>query len=63
MHNILTLKQLKFPYNYTTTEGVIETLERGIYPQGFEESAKSVFASMTTPETFNGEYAIQYIKR
>ncbi|MDD5887886.1 MAG: hypothetical protein PUC82_00095 [bacterium] len=63
MHNLLTLKSLGFPNPYATSAGIIMSLEKEEYPTGFKEKAKPILKSMLTPETFTGEYIIQYIKR
>lgn len=63
MHNLFALKELGFPSGYTTYEGIIMALEKGEYPTKFKEKARPIFESMTTPQEFNGEYAIEYIKR
>ncbi len=63
MHNLFALKELGFPTKYTTSEGVIMTLEKGEYPTEFEKFAHPIFEGMVNPESFNGEYAIQYIKK
>lgn len=63
MHNILTLQQLGFPNPQPTFKEVITTIEAGIYPKGFTQEAFLIFESMTNPENFNGEYAIQYVKK
>ena len=63
MHNLFALKELGFPSGYTTYEGIIMTLEKGEYPTKFKERARSIFESMRDPKTFNGQYAIQYVKK
>lgn len=61
MHNLLTIKKLSCPDQYESE--IIKDLRRGIYPSRFKQHAHQVFKSMTTPENFNGEYVIQYVKR
>lgn len=61
MHNLLTIKKLSCPNQYESE--IIKDLRREIYPTKFKQHAHQVFQSMTTPERFNGEYVIQYVKR
>ena len=61
MHNILSIKQLAYPTEYESE--IIRKLSEQDYPTKFKQPAKEVFASMAAPETFTGEYVIQYIKR
>lgn len=63
MHNIFTLQQLGFPNSTPTYREIVKTVESGIYPKGFEKEAYPIFESMKTPENFNGEYVIQYVKK
>lgn len=63
MHNLMSLKQLKFPSNYTFYSGIILMFEQGMFPSKFKLAAQPIFESMINPEEFTGEYAIQYIKR
>lgn len=64
MHNLLTLQQFGFPNQYTTLEGVIMTLENGVIPEDtFTEEGQAIFHSMKDPKNFNGQYAIQYVKK
>ncbi len=63
VHNLMTLQLLNFPWEESRYGWIIEMLKLGVYPEEFEESADCIFESMTKPEQFNGEYAIQYIKR
>ncbi len=59
MHNLLTLYSLT---NSETNEDVLNMIEAGIIPNIFNRRGRTTIESMTSPETFNGEYAIQYIK-
>lgn len=61
VHNLLTINKLSFTSSCYSE--ILTALRRGIYPTKYKRPAKDIFASMTTPETFTGEYAIQYIKR
>ena len=61
VHNLLTINRLHF--TSACYSEILTALRRGIYPTKFKQHAKDVFASMTNPESFTGEYAIQYIKR
>ena len=63
MHNLLTIRSLSYPQLITYDTEIIGDLQREIYPTKFKQQAKEIFKSMITPETFNGEYVIQYIKR
>lgn len=63
MHNLMTLKQLKFPSNYTFYSGILLMFEQGKYPHKFKLAARPIFESMINPEDFTGQYAIQYIKK
>ena len=63
MHNLMTLKQLKFPCNYTFYSGILLMFEKGEFPSKFKLAARPIFESMINPEQFTGEYAIQYIRR
>ncbi len=64
MHNLLTLQLLGFPSKYTTMEGVAITLESGKIPEDlFTEEGKAIFRTMRNPANFNGQYAIQYVKK
>ena len=63
MHNIFTLQQLGFPNSTPTYHEIVKTVESGIYPKGFEKESYPIFESMKTPENFNGEYIIQYVKK
>lgn len=63
MHNIMTLQQLGFPNPNPTYIDVIKTIEEKISPVGFAKEARAIFDAMATPETFTGEYAIQYIMK
>lgn len=62
MHNLLTIRKLHYREEVYDTE-ILRDLNKGIYPTKFKLAARPIFKSMTTPETFQGEYAIQYIKR
>ena len=59
MHNLLTLYALT---NVGTKEEVLGMIEEGTIPNIFNRRGRNTIESMTSPETFNGEYAIQYIK-
>ena len=61
MHNLLTIKKLATPEKFEST--IMQEIERGIYPTRFKQCAKPIFESMATPESFTGEYIIQYVKR
>ena len=61
MHNLLTIKKLSAPDKFEST--IIQELERGIYPTRFKQGAKPIFESMANPESFTGEYVVQYVKR
>ena len=61
MHNLLTIKKLATPEKFEST--IMQEIERGIYPTRFKQGAKPIFESMATPESFTGEYIIQYVKR
>ena len=63
MHNLMTLKQLKFPSNYTFYSGILLMFEQGKFPPKFKLASRPIFESMINPEQFTGEYVIQYIKR
>ena len=63
MHNLLTIRSLSYPQLITYDTEIITDLQRGIYPTKFKQQAKEIFKNMVTPETFNGEYIIQYVKR
>ena len=71
MHNLLTLQQLGFTSDLelpsgelsTSYHSIITALRHGKRPTKFKQGANEIFDSMTSPQTFNGEYAIQYIKR
>ena len=63
MHNLLTIRSLAYPQLITYDTEVMKDLQRGVYPTRFKQHATEIFRSMVTPETFNGEYAIQYVKR
>ena len=41
---------------------VLEMLKQGQIPNIFNRRGRKIIESMITPETFTGEYAIQYIK-
>lgn len=59
MHNLLTLYSLT---NKTSNDEVLEMLKQGQIPNIFNRRGRKIIESMITPETFTGEYAIQYIK-
>lgn len=61
MHNLLTIKKLSCPNQYESE--IIKDLRREKYPTRFKQHAHKIFQSMTTPEKFNGEYVIKYVKR
>ena len=63
MHNLLTIRSLAYPCPITYDTEILTDLKKGIYPTKFKQHASSIFQSMTTPETFNGEYVIEHIKR
>ena len=62
MHNILTLKSLSYDYDTYDTEILLD-LKRKNYPPKYKLPAKKIFESMPNPESFNGEYVIEYVKR
>ena len=62
MHNILTIKALSYDYS-TYDSSILLDLKRGNYPSKFKQSAKPIFDSLNDPNSFNGEYIIQHIKR
>lgn len=61
MHNLLTLEQLK--YNNLSHRAILNRLAANHYMVEFPEEAQNIFRTLSEPEKFNGEYAIQYIKR
>lgn len=61
MHNLLTIKTLSGRDLYESE--IIKDLRKGIYPTKYKNTAKPIFASMTVPESFSGEYLIDHIKR
>lgn len=62
-HNLMSLQQLGFPSDYPTFREVLQALVRETYPTSFNEEAIPIFESMSLPRKFNGEYAIQYVKK
>lgn len=62
MHNLLTIRYLNYPKGVYDTK-VMRDLRNGIYPSRYKLSAREIFSSMANPETFTGEYVIQYVKR
>ena len=56
---LLTLYSLT---NKTSNDEVLEMLKQGQIPNTFNRRGRKIIESMITPETFTGEYAIQYIK-
>lgn len=62
-HNLMSLQQLGFPNDYPMFKEVLQALVREIYPASFTKEAIPIFESMTLPRKFNGEYAIQYVKK
>lgn len=63
MHNLMSLKQLKFPSNFTFYSGILFMFQQGKFPPKFKPAARPIFESMINPQDFTGEYAIQYVKR
>lgn len=63
MHNLLVLEQLGFPNSPTQYYDIIMALEEGQRPTKFKQAAAEIFDGMANPQLFNGEYAIEYIKR
>lgn len=61
MHNLLTLEQLK--YNNLSHRTIINRLATNPLMVEFPDEAAKIFLSLAEPQNFNGEYAIQYIKR
>lgn len=61
MHNLLFLEQLK--YNNLSHRAILNRLRaKPIMPE-FPEEVERIISTLIEPEKFNGEYAIQYIKR
>lgn len=61
MHNLLLLEQLK--YNNLSHKEILTRLQtRPIMPE-FPEAVEQILTTLISPETFQGEYAIEYIKR
>ena len=61
MHNLLTLEQLK--YNNLSHKAILNRLSANPYLVEFPDEAQKIFSTLCEPQKFNGEYAIQYIKR
>ena len=61
MHNLLTLEQLK--YNNLSHRAILNRLSANPLLVEFPEEAQKIFATLCEPQNFNGEYAIEYIKR
>lgn len=62
MHNLLTIKSLSYDYD-TYDNQILLDLKRGNYPTKFKQQAIEIFKSMEEPQSFTGEYIIQYVKR
>ena len=62
MHNLLTIKSLSYDYE-TYDNQILLDLKRENYPTKYKQSAKPIFDTMNDPQSFNGEYIIQYVKR
>lgn len=60
MHNLLTLGQF---IDHNNHQGVLAALKSKNYPREFKWAARRIMRSMTAPETFTGEYVIQYVKK
>ena len=61
MHNLLALEQLK--YNGTSYKSILSKIKSKPKMPEFSNEMKKIFLSLAKPEQFNGEYAIQYIKK
>lgn len=61
MHNLLVLEQLK--YNNLPYKSILSKLKSRPNMSEFSKEMKKIFSSLAKPEQFNGDYAIQYIKK
>lgn len=61
MHNLLFLEQLK--YNNLSHKAILNRLAVHPLMPEFPDEVQDIIASLSTPEKFQGEYAIQYIKK
>ena len=61
MHNLFLLQQLK--YDDLSYKLILTHLKTNPTMTEFPEEARKILSTLAHPETFEGEYAIQYIKR
>ena len=59
MHNLLTISQID---DWALYEQILNSIGNKAYPNGFKRQARRIFKSMESPETFNGETLLPYIK-
>lgn len=65
MSNLLALQQLTYEMPIGSIPEIAYLINRGSYSfeGGFKPEATQIFESMRNPKTFNGQYAIQYVKK